>query len=139
MSNNFSALTDGQDGRVGAADARAADRNEEIKGSLFELGGDGSGAARSGLSECHLGAGVSRAFQDEMRRFGAAVGRWNIDQAQPWPAHLDFFVPGRARKKDVEWAKLRAGGNNEAIRQIAAASAHTVSWGGFGQDLRDWS
>src|ERR1700693_4337417 len=98
MSNNFSALTDGQDGRVSAADARAADRNEEIKGSLFECGGDGGGAARSGLSECHLGAGVSRASQDEMRRFGVAVGCGYIDQAQPWPAHLHFFEPGHARK-----------------------------------------
>ncbi len=40
-------------------------------------------------------------------------------------------------KYDVEWTKLHAGDNNEAIREIAAASAHTMPRGGLGHDLRD--
>ena len=57
-------------------------------------GGFGGGGARSGVSECHFGAGVSCAFLDEMRCFDVAIGCWNIDQAQPWPAHLHLFEPG---------------------------------------------
>src|ERR1700722_8294496 len=137
MSENFSALSDCQDGRVSVADARAADCNEKIKGGLFKFGGYGGGVARSGVSECHFGAGVSCAFLNEMRCFDVAIGCWNIDQAQPWPAHLHLFEPGCVCKYDVEWAKLHAGGYNKAIREIAGASAYTVPRGGVGHDLRD--
>src|ERR1700691_5612864 len=137
MSENFSALSDCQDGRVSVADARAADCNEKIKGGLFKFGGYGGGAARSGVSECHFGAGVSCAFLDEMRCFDVAIGCWNIDQAQLWPPHLHLFELGCVCKYDVQWTNLHAGDNKQAIREIHAASAPTVPRGGFCHDLRD--
>ena len=51
MSENLSALSDRQDGRVSAADARAADCNEKIKGGHFKFTGYGGGSARSRVSE----------------------------------------------------------------------------------------
>ena len=88
MRENAAMPRQGSHGRIGAANARAADGQEQIADAILERIGDGCCIAAGRLAASHGGAGRAGAFGDQRSGHGhAAGGRGNIDQAQPRTPH----------------------------------------------------
>ena len=94
-----------RDGRIGTADATAADGDEEIAIGI-KCFGDRGGIARSGFGEDDFRAPTARAFGDQICRDRAAR---NIDDAQARTAYSYFFKSRGACDQEIGRQHLPAG------------------------------
>ncbi len=100
MRQNFAALRQCRNRRIGAADAAAADAKQQVAAFGFERAGNRTRVASGGLDMDDIGPGLARALGDEVRRHGLAISG-NIDDADAWPAHMQRApFPPHARSAD---------------------------------------
>ena len=111
-----------RDRGIGAADAAAADRDQQIAGSPSSALRNRCGIAPVGLDADDIGAGGARALSDQIAPSPCAAG--NIDDAQPRPAHISLSSPAARAIRRSRASTRRPGSRDQRpVGNVAARCA----------------
>ena len=123
MGDHFAALAKCHDRRIGAADAAAADRDQQIAGIVASNARAIDAASRAAAAMLVTSAPAARAVS--AIRCAVTVAAGNIDEAQPRPAHHQLLKSRRAAQSGDRRPNAPAGRDDGAAIGNIAPCART--------------